>query len=113
MSELYKLIKQYKNELQSFPVMKFWEEAFNNLEIANSKNSTSFARFVSVQVPLKENILIKSIQLSESAEILITVNLKKKDLQDRNTSRISHDESSMNIDYHKVIKKLQATRFMP
>lgn len=101
-TELYKLIKQFKNELHAFPIMKFWEEAFNSFEISNSKNDISFVRFINLQTQLKENILIKSIQLSESAEILITVNLKKKDLHDRNTSKISHDESSFIVDPQKV-----------
>lgn len=102
-SPLSKLFKQNRNEMLSFPVIKFWEKILANIDIANSKNDSSFVQFFKYKAPLKENVLVKSIQLSDSAEILVTVNLKKKNSQDRNTSRVSHDESSMNMCFVRVI----------
>jgi hypothetical protein len=106
LSELYKLLRQYRFEMIAFPVFKFWEEVLSYFEIANTKADISFVQLNNKRLPLKENILVKSIQLSESAEILINVYLKKKDQNDRNTSKISHDDSSIHGDHHRVGRKL-------
>lgn len=101
-TDLLELCKRNKDAVFSYPVFKFWEEALKRLIIGVRDDDTTFIQIFGVTVVTKENILTKSMQLSENSEILIVVNLKNKESKSKDTKKSNLDETRGVDDISKV-----------
>ena len=100
---LYKLYKNHKQNMVSFVSFKFWEDCLKTMEISTSKEvKTTYVQIFGQKLGLKENILLKNIQLSDRSELSIAVCFRNKELKDQMKVDKSNEETSVRAEMQDV-----------
>lgn len=80
----YNLCKAQQYEVFNFVPLKFWEQAIMSTDILTTKDTRStILQAFGQRLHMKENFLMKNIQLSDNAEILFSVVMKNTELKNQ------------------------------